>query len=89
ANGWYGFAMPPAGVAACVEGLQRAATEVERPAELGELELTVTPPPGPVDAATVEAYRELGVTRLVMLPHVRDTDSIIQFVNDTADAHLG
>ncbi len=88
ANGWYGFAMPPAAVATCIDGLQRAAAEVDRPAELGELELTVTPPPGPVDAATVDAYRELGVARLVMLPHVRDVDSIIQFVNDTAEAHL-
>lgn len=89
ANGWYGFALAPDAVASCVDGLRRAAAQVERPATLGELELTVTPPAGPIDAATVDQYRQLGVTRLVMLPRVRDADGIIQFVTDTAEAHLG
>jgi probable F420-dependent oxidoreductase len=88
ANGWYGFAMPPDAVATCLDGLRRAAAEVERPAALGELELTVTPPPGPVDADTVDKYRQLGVARLVLLPRARDVESIIQFVTDAADAHL-
>ena len=88
ANGWYGFAMAPDAVARCVEGLRRARAETDRPASLGELELTVTPPPGPVDAATVDQYRQLGVTRLVMLPRVRDADDIIRFVDETAEAHL-
>ncbi len=89
ANGWYGFALSPEAVATCVAGLERAATDVDRPAELGELELTVTPPPGPVDADTVDRYRQLGVARLVMLPRANDVESIIQFVNETAETHLG
>jgi probable F420-dependent oxidoreductase len=89
ANGWYGFALAPDAVARCIEGLERAAAEVDRSAALGDLELTVTPPAGPVDADTVERYRQLGVTRLVMLPRVRETESIIRFVTDTAEAHLG
>ncbi|MFN8023698.1 MAG: LLM class F420-dependent oxidoreductase [Acidimicrobiales bacterium] len=88
ANGWYGFAMSPEVVARCVDGLRRARAETDRPESLGELELTVTPPPGPVDAATVDAYRQLGVARLVMLPRVRGADDMIRFVDETAEAHL-
>lgn len=89
ANGWYGFAMTPAAAAACIDGLRSAAAEVDRPAELGPLELTVTPPAGPVDAELVDEYRRLGVARLVMLPRARDVEAIIQFVDETAEAHLG
>lgn len=89
ANGWYGFAMTPEAVATCIDGLARAAAEVDRPEHLGELELTVTPPAGPVDADSVDRYRQLGVTRLVMLPRARDVETIVRFVTDTADAHLG
>jgi hypothetical protein len=79
--------MPPDTVARCIVGLERAAAETDRAPELGELELTVTPPPGPVDADTVDKYRQLGVARLVMLPRARDVEGIIQFVTDTAEAH--
>jgi hypothetical protein len=40
---------------------------VERPPELGDLELTITPI-GPLDRATVDLYEELGIHRLVLLP---------------------
>ena len=85
ANGWYGFAMPPEAVARCIVGLERAAAESDRAASLGELEITVTPPPGTVDADTVDQYRQLGVARLVMLPRSRDVEGIIQLVTDTAE----
>ncbi len=88
ANEWYGFAMSPEAVSRCIDGLSRAAGETDRSPELGPLGFTVTPPPGPVDADTVDRYRQLGVTRLVMLPRRLGVDGIIQFVTDTADAHL-
>ena len=87
ANGWYGFAMTPHAVARCVDGLERAATGTDRSPDLGPLELTVTPPPGPLDADTVDRYRQLGVARLVMLPRSRDLGGIIQLITDTAEAH--
>ena len=43
AHGWYGFALKPDDVAGCLAGLRAAASEVERPAALGPLEITVTP----------------------------------------------
>src|SRR5918993_1400206 len=54
ANGWYGFAMTPDAVSQCVDGLRRAASDTDRAAHLGQLELTVTPPPGTVDTDTVD-----------------------------------
>jgi len=64
-HGWYGFAQTPEGTAACLAGLKEAADAVERPAELGSLEITVTPR-GRLDAAAVEAFVAAGVDRLVM-----------------------
>ena len=88
ADGWYGFAMPPEAVSRSIDGLKRAADSTDRPAALGDLELTVTPPPGPVDADTVDRYRQLGVARLVILPGARDVRASLQVLSATADAHL-
>jgi probable F420-dependent oxidoreductase len=88
ANGWYGFAMPPEAVSRCIDGLKRAADSTDRAPTLGDLELTITPPPGPVDADTVDRYRQLGVARLVMLPGARDVAGILDVISATADAHL-
>jgi probable F420-dependent oxidoreductase len=79
-HGWYGFALDPAATARCLEGLAKAAAEVERPAALGRLEVTITPPPG-VDAAGARKYAELGVDRLAllgMLPGERDLLALIE-----------
>jgi len=66
-GGWYGFAMKPDGVAACIAGLRAAALEVERPPELGPLEITVTPR-GRLTAEAASAFADLGVDRLVPFP---------------------
>ena len=80
--------MTPDTVSRCIDGLGRAAAETDRSPHLGQLELTVTPPPGAVDADTVDRYRQLGVARLVMLPRASDVDGILQLITETADAHL-
>jgi probable F420-dependent oxidoreductase len=78
AHGWYGFALKPDDVAGCLAGLRAAASEVERPAALGPLEITVTPRVR-IDAATVSAFAELGVDRLVPYPRPGrdDVDALI------------
>jgi probable F420-dependent oxidoreductase len=63
-QGWYGFALTPEAAAQSVEGLRRAATQVERPARLGELEISVTPRRR-LEAPAVEAFVAAGVHRLV------------------------
>jgi probable F420-dependent oxidoreductase len=64
-HGWYGFAQNPEGTVACLAGLKEAADAVERPADLGPLEITVTPR-GRLDAAALEAFTGAGVDRLVL-----------------------
>jgi hypothetical protein len=46
--------------------IRELANDVERPAGLGELEITITPPMA-VDGATVDAYEKLGVHRLALM----------------------
>jgi probable F420-dependent oxidoreductase len=72
-DGWYGYAMPPEAAAGSIEGLRRAADEVDRPAALGDLELTITPR-GRLTAGTAAAFAELGVDRLVIIPNPKDDD---------------
>ena len=66
-QGWYGFAMKPDDVAGCVAGLRAAASEVERPAGLGVLEITVTPR-GRLTREMARAFADLGVDRIVPFP---------------------
>ena len=67
AEGWYGFYLDVQETRRYVRELRQLALECGRSAELGRLELTVTPA-GPLDKATVDEYAELGVDRLVLLP---------------------
>jgi probable F420-dependent oxidoreductase len=66
-HGWYGFALTPDAAATCLAGLRDAASRTERPAHLGELEVTVTPR-GRLTAEKAAAFAELGVHRLVVYP---------------------
>jgi probable F420-dependent oxidoreductase len=86
ANGWYGFALDPGATAKCIAGLRDAANRVERPAALGPLELTVTPPPGLPDRDAIARYAELGVQRLVLLPLLRSADELVAFVERAGDS---
>ena len=43
AHGWYGYGLTPDDAAASLTGLRAAADHIDRPAELGELEISVTP----------------------------------------------
>jgi probable F420-dependent oxidoreductase len=92
-HGWYGFALDPAATAACLAALRAVEAAHERPAELGPLEISVTPRPGvPLDDAGLAAWAELGVTRLIVLPprpprgaSAGDTaDALVAFVEDLA-----
>ncbi len=86
-DGWYGFALDPDAARACLEGLRSAAKDVERPTQRGELELSVTPSV-PLDADTVRRYEDLGVHRLVPIARGRDAETLLAFVDSTADAVL-
>ncbi|HEX6311384.1 MAG TPA: TIGR03619 family F420-dependent LLM class oxidoreductase [Acidimicrobiia bacterium] len=66
AHGWYGYWLAPDDAARALAGLRAAAEEVERPADLGELEISVTPR-GRMTPELVAAFAQVGVHRLVPL----------------------
>jgi probable F420-dependent oxidoreductase len=66
AHGWYGYWLTPEEASASIADLRAAAGEVDRPAELGELEISVTPR-GRLTPERVDAFAEAGVHRLVPL----------------------
>jgi probable F420-dependent oxidoreductase len=66
AHGWYGYALTPQQAAASVAGLAAAAGQVERPAELGQLEISVTPR-GEITRDLAAEFAQAGVHRLVLL----------------------
>jgi probable F420-dependent oxidoreductase len=86
ANGWYGYELTLDQTAEALAALRETARRHERPAELGELEVTITPPPGPVDRDVVRRYSELGVHRLVLKPVAMEgsaMDELIDIIGNT------
>ncbi|HUG36644.1 MAG TPA: LLM class F420-dependent oxidoreductase [Candidatus Limnocylindrales bacterium] len=68
-HGWYGFGLDLAETTKVVETLREAEKKHPRPAELGRLEISMTPPGYDVpDRALVEAYAIAGVHRLILRP---------------------
>jgi probable F420-dependent oxidoreductase len=87
AHGWYGYWLTPEDAAASLAGLRDAADRVDRPATLGNLQVSVTPR-GRVTAERAAAFAELGVHRLVVLaPQTPDgpAETIQAAVAATAD----
>src|SRR5438309_11401177 len=68
-HGWYGFGLDVPATQQCVAALRDAERKSSRPAELGRLEISVTPPAiGVPDGATIAAYAAAGVDRLILRP---------------------
>ena len=87
AHGWYGFMRDPETAADDIARLRRIADEVERPNELGELEISITPR-GRLTAEDLEAYADMGVDRLILQPggH-RNADDLAAFIETHAPAN--
>ncbi len=84
-NGWYGVYLDMEQTADALAKLRKVAAESVRPANLGELEITITPP-GPVDIETAQRYADLGVHRLViqsLTTDGSDTEALVQSVGET------
>jgi len=87
-DGWYGFFTNPELTARSLGWIREATDAGLRPAGLGALEISVTPPP-PITPELVKQYAELGVHRLVALAPAgfagpRDVDSMLRFVDEQA-----
>ena len=89
-NGWYGWGLDVDQTRQALRALAETARGEQRPAALGELEITITPP-GPPDLDTARRYADLGVHRLIIeLEGIDDTavDSVIASVGDTLAGHV-
>jgi alkanesulfonate monooxygenase SsuD/methylene tetrahydromethanopterin reductase-like flavin-dependent oxidoreductase (luciferase family) len=84
-DGWYGFFLDPDAAAAQIAGLRAAAEQVERPPELGPLEISVTPR-GAVDRAIWDAYAAVGVDRVIVYPlPLADVGDVERFIRAHAE----
>ena len=86
ANGWYGFNLDVDTTARHVASLKQAVAGANRPAALGTIEISITPPGRqPLDLATAERYRDLGVDRLIVTLRAREPDAIVAEIGETAE----
>lgn len=82
-DGWYGWDLDLDQTSQALSALRAAAVQYERPAGLGELEITITPR-GDVDLELAQRYADLGVHRLTIQPYTMDGSVI-----DEVIAHVG
>jgi probable F420-dependent oxidoreductase len=83
-NGWYGFFRNLDDTRQSLQGLEAAAREVERPAHLGKLEISITPRTG-FTADDGKRYAELGVDRLIPTAPARNADELVEFLSRTME----
>jgi len=87
-HGWYGFGLDVPTTEQILGALRDAAKRHARPAELGRLEISVTPPGyGVPDRATRDAYAGAGVDRLILRPSPEmDAPALERFVTEAGRA---
>jgi probable F420-dependent oxidoreductase len=87
-HGWYGFGISVDDTQKIVTTLRDTARKHSRPAELGRLEISVTPPGFDVpDKATLDAYAAAGVDRLILRPRPElDAAALERFAAETGRA---
>jgi len=84
-SGWYGWGLDPGRTEEALRTLAESTGGEQRPAGLGELEITITPP-GPPDLDTARRYADAGVDRLIIeLEGIDDdaVDGVITTVGET------
>ncbi len=79
-NGWYGFLMTIEQTEEMVQFIQHYVERGERPADLGPIELSVTPSLPPT-RETVERYAAIGVERLIFFTNATSLDESLRFVD--------
>ena len=96
ADGWYGFLSTLESTGSAMDTLSRGMAELDRPAHLGRIQVSVTPSE-PVDRDLVRRYEDLGVDRLILVRDFRDVggtpnperaNDVLRFI-DEAPGRLG
>jgi alkanesulfonate monooxygenase SsuD/methylene tetrahydromethanopterin reductase-like flavin-dependent oxidoreductase (luciferase family) len=88
ADGWYGVYLDPGQAELALSELRQVAAGCQRPARLGDLEITITPP-GRVDAATARQYADIGVHRLVLQPVTEDGSDMEDLIESAGQRLVG
>lgn len=83
-QGWYGFAMNFETATAALEGLAKAAGTHERAADLGELEISISPRMR-MGRDEVARWADMGVTRLILLQGGQSETELVDEVKRFAD----
>lgn len=87
-QGWYGYNLDVQGAKDCLTELNGCRQEVSRSGDLGPLEISITPPPGPISSDDLKAFEDLGVNRLIAVaaPSVRKegVDGYLEFIDQIA-----
>jgi alkanesulfonate monooxygenase SsuD/methylene tetrahydromethanopterin reductase-like flavin-dependent oxidoreductase (luciferase family) len=88
AQGWYGWELSPERTAESLAALRRVAERDGRPAALGELEITITPPPD-FDEDMARRYADLGVHRLVLQTQTSEGSAVDELIDRASDTLVG
>ena len=86
-NGWFGFGLDLEDTKGAIAKLREASRKYTRPAELGELEITVAPRV-PVTKATAQQFSELGVHRLNLIPPQDEDATVVERFIETVGSTL-
>lgn len=86
-NGWYGFALDIAATKKCLADIEAERGKIARPAALGRLEISITPPAG-TKADDLLRYRDLGVDRVIPIGFLGDEADMLALIDTTARAVL-
>jgi probable F420-dependent oxidoreductase len=88
-NGWFGYGLDLEETRRSIAGLHEAAKRYPRPAELGELEISLAPKV-PVDKTVARQFSELGVHRLNLSPP-QDADPAVaeRFIETVGKTLIG
>jgi probable F420-dependent oxidoreductase len=87
-SGWYGWELDLEQTGHALAALRGAAGRYARPTELGELEITITPP-RMVDVETARRYADLGVHRLAIQPHTMEGNAIDELIEAVSETLIG
>lgn len=80
-NGWFGWLTPVDQTRELIQHLKDLVEAQRRPAMLGPLEITVAAP-GEVTLDVVDAYKRIGVSRLVVGPDTAEGSEHDRFIED-------
>src|SRR2546423_1475026 len=87
-NGWYGWQLDLQETADALAALRETSNNYERSAELGELEITITPRAA-IDHDTARRYTDLGVHQLAIQPSSTNASAMDELITMAGDSLIG